>query len=79
MLVKKLIDIILPGETIAQQVLNKINQKLKRLYGNASTPDSVSNKHLVLALAGCHFDHSGLSWYSDLSHLFETQNSDTAK
>ena len=61
------IDNILSGESIVQNIISKVNGKLNFLYRHNSCLDFNTRKILCSALLQCHFDYSCSSWYEGLS------------
>ncbi|KAL4240342.1 hypothetical protein ACF0H5_001132 [Mactra antiquata] len=61
------IDNDLAGESIVQNIISKVNAKLKFLYRNNNCLDFNTRKILCSALLQCHFDYSCSSWYEGIS------------
>lgn len=60
----------LSGETIVNNIISKVNAKLKFLYRQSRLLDTKTKQLLCSALIQCHFDYSCSSWYEGLSkHL----------
>lgn len=61
------IDGALSGEAIVQNIISKVNAKLKFLYRHSKCLDFNTRKILCSALLQCHFDYSCSSWFAGLS------------
>ena len=60
------IDQSLSGEVIVNNIIKKVNSRLKFLYWmyrQANCLSETSRKTLSMALVQCHFDYSCSSWY----------------
>ena len=55
------------GETMALNVVNKINNKLKFIYRKNSFLTSVLRRLLCSALIQLHFDYACSAWYPNLT------------
>lgn len=60
------IDKFLSGEIIVQNIIQKINARLKFLYRQGRCLSENSRKTLVSALIQCHFDYACSSWYESI-------------
>ena len=61
------LDSTLSGESMCQDVINKVNCRLKFLYRKARCLDYFSRKLLANSLILCIFDYACCSWYGGLS------------
>jgi hypothetical protein len=57
----------LSGETIVNNIISKVNAKLKFLYGQSRLLDTKTKQLLCSALIQCHFDYSCSSCYEGIS------------
>ena len=55
------------GEMIVNNILSKVNARLKVMYRHSSTLSSRARKNLCSALILCHIDYSCSSWYAGLT------------
>ena len=66
------LDSNLSGESMSQDVLKKVNTRLKFLYRKGNCLDLSSRRLLANSLILCVFDYACCSWFSGLS--IKTQN-----
>ena len=66
-----MLDQELSGEAIANEVIKKVNARLKFLYRQGYFLTSSMRKTLCNSLIQCHFDYACSSWYSSLSKYFQ--------
>jgi len=67
------IDRFLSGETIVNNILQKVNARLKFLYRHGRCLSENSRKTLFTALVQCHFDYACSAWYSCLCKKFKNK------
>ena len=65
------IDSNLSGESIVNNILGKVNARLKFLYRHGDCLSKQTRKTLSSALILCHFDYSCSAWYSGLNKSFK--------
>jgi hypothetical protein len=61
------IDNTLSGENIVNNIVSKVNSRLKFMYRNAKSLDTRTRKYLCSALIQCHIDYACSSWYPSLN------------
>ena len=61
------LDKFLAGEAIANDIIQKVNSRLKFLYRQCSSLNEKTRKSLCSALIQCHLDYSCSSWYAGLT------------
>lgn len=61
------IDNLLSGELVVNNILSKVNARLKFMYRHSNSLSQRTRKNLCSALILCHFDYSCSSWYDGLS------------
>jgi len=61
------IDNKLSGENIVNNIVSKVNSRLKFMYRNAKSLDTRTRKYLCSALIQCHIDYACSSWYPSLN------------
>ena len=67
------IDNTLSGETIVNNIVSKVNSRLKFLYRQARFLDFKTRKYLCSALIQCHLDYSCSSWYPNLNRCLKNK------
>ncbi len=67
------IDQTVSGETIAKNIIQKANSRLRYLYCQASCLNQNSRKILCSALIQCHFDYAASAWYSGISQALKNR------
>ncbi|CAG2222199.1 unnamed protein product [Mytilus edulis] len=65
------IDNSLSGEFFLNNIIQKINSRLKFLYRQAKCLSEQSRKTLVTALIQCHFDYACSAWYAGVSKKYK--------
>ena len=66
-----MLDQELSGEAIANEVIKKVNARLRFMYRQGYFLTSSMRKTLCNSLIQCHFDYACSSWYSSLSKYFQ--------
>ena len=61
------LDNLLAGETIVNNIVQKVNTRLKFLYRQYCFLNEKLRKSVCSALIQCHLDHACSSWYDGLS------------
>jgi len=61
------IDQTLSGDTMVNQVVNKVIGRLKFLYRHSSYLNQTLRKNLCSALLQCHIDYCCNAWFTDIS------------
>ena len=61
------IDQNLSGEITVNDIIKKVNSRLRFMYRKAKCLSSETRKTLSMALIQCHFDYSCSSWYAGIS------------
>lgn len=61
------IDNLLSGELVVNNIISKVNARLKFLYRQGNSLSRKTRKNLCSALILCHFDYSCSSWYAGLN------------
>ena len=65
------IDKILKCTYIIEDIIKKVNSRLKFLYRNGNRLDKRSRSTLANSLIQCYFDYCCFSWFEDLSKSFK--------
>ena len=65
------IDQTLSGEKIMDNIVQKVNSRLKFLYRQAKCLSEQSRKTLVTTLIQCHFDYACSAWYAGISKKYK--------
>ena len=65
------IDRFLSCDSIVQNIIHKVNARLKFLYRNAGWLNTRSRLTLATALIQCYFDYASSSWYSSLTKTLQ--------
>ena len=67
------IDRFLSGEIIIDNIVKKVNSRLKFLYRQGKILSENSRKTLSTALIQCHFDYACSSWYAGLCKQYKNK------
>ena len=70
------IDNTVSGESVVQNIISKVNGKLKFLYRHNSCLDFNTRKILCSALLQCHFDYSCSSFNFNFNFILPKVNTD---
>ena len=62
-----IIDNFVSGEMVVNNILSKVNARLKFMYHHSSSLSSRARKKLCSAIILCHFDYSCSSWCAGLT------------
>ena len=68
------LDNQLTGRAIVNNIVRKVNARLKFLYCQCSFLDEKLRKSVCSALVHCHIDNVHSSWYSGLSKNLKKKN-----
>ena len=68
-----MLDNMLSGELIVQNIITKVNQRLKFLYRNSKCLSMQSRKTLCSALIQCHLDYASCCWYEGISKKLKSK------
>ena len=61
------------SETTVNNIIGKVNSRLKFLYRHSDCLSMSIRKTLSSALILCHFDYSCSAWYSGLNELLKSK------
>ena len=67
------IDQNLSGEITVNNIIKKVNSRLRFMYRKAKCLSSETRKTLSMALIQCHFDYSCSSWYAGISKCLKNK------
>ena len=73
------LDDQLTGEEIVNNIVQKVNGRLKFLYRQCNFLEEKLRKSICSALIQCHLDYVCSSWYSGLNKQLKKKTSDLSK